>query len=170
MSDYNFRRVTRDDLAMLRRWLETPEVRRWWGDPDAEEALLASDIDDPRMTMWIVSHAGRPFAYIQDYAPHDWAMHHFDTLPLGSRGIDQFIGEPDMIGHGHGSAFIRQHVDRLFADGAPAVGTDPDPDNIRAISAYQNAGFELGETRDTEWGPSVLMVRFASRRISNADS
>ena len=99
--------------------------------------------------MWIVSHEGRPFAYIQDYGPHDWAMHHFGHLPPGSRGIDQFIGEPDMIGRGHGSAFIRAHVDRLFAEGAPVVGTDPDPSNARAVRAYQKAGFTAISAQDT---------------------
>lgn len=102
------------DLPMARRWMETPEVRRWWGDPEGEISLLGEDLGDARMRMWIVSHDDRPFAYIQDYDPHDWAMHHFSHLPPGSRGIDQFIGEPDMIGRGHGSAFIRAHVDRLL--------------------------------------------------------
>jgi len=35
------------------------------------------------MRMWIVSHEGRPFAFIQDYDPRDWTMHHFSYLPPG---------------------------------------------------------------------------------------
>lgn len=158
---YSFRPMSAEDLVMARRWLETPEVRRWWGDPDGEISLLEEDIDDPRMAMWIVAHGSRPFAYIQDYEPHAWAMHHFAFLPPGSRGVDQFIGEPDMIGCGHGSAFVRAHVDRLFAQGAPAVGVDPDPANARAIRAYEKAGFDRGLVVDTEWGPSMLMTRHA---------
>ena len=46
-----------------------------------------------------------------------------------------------MLNRGHGSAFIRAHVERLFADGSPAIGTDPDPANARAIRAYAKAGF-----------------------------
>jgi aminoglycoside 6'-N-acetyltransferase len=160
---YGFRPMTSEDFPMARRWLETPEVRRWWGDPDGEVSLMEADLDDPRIRMWIVSHENRPFAYIQDYDPHGWAMHHFSDLPPGSRGIDQFIGEPDMIGRGHGSAFIRAHVDRLIARGAPAVGTDPDPDNARAIRAYDKAGFVRGGVRHTEWGVSLLMTRLAPR-------
>ena len=139
--DYGFRPMTAADMPMARRWLETPEVQRWWGDADGQVSLLEEDLEDPRMSMWIVSHEGRPFAYIQDYDPRSWDMHHLGDLPPGSRGIDQFIGEPDMIGRGHGSALIRAHVDRLFAAGAPAVGTDPDPENARAIRAYEKAGF-----------------------------
>ena len=164
MTAYVFRPMTAADMPMARQWLETPEVQRWWGDPDEQAALLEEDLDDPRMAMWIVSHEGRPFAYIQDYDPRAFGMHHLGDLPSGSRGIDQFIGEPDMLGRGHGQAFIRAHADRLFAAGAPAVGTDPDPANARAIRAYEKAGFTaLRETPDWEGVPVLLMVREAPR-------
>ena len=158
---YGFRPMTREDFPIARRWLETPEVRRWWADPDGEASLDEADLDDPSIRMWIVSSEGRPFAYLQDYAPHAWPGHHFGFLPDGSRGIDQFIGEPEMIGRGHGSALIRAHVERLLADGAPAVGTDPHPENARAIRAYEKAGFVRGEVQDTDWGLSLLMTRYA---------
>jgi aminoglycoside 6'-N-acetyltransferase len=77
--------MSREDLTLVRGWLRTPDVRRWWGDPDEELALIEGDLDDPRMSLGIVSFAGVPFAYIQDYSPHDWAMHHFSSLPDGSR-------------------------------------------------------------------------------------
>lgn len=159
MSAYAFRPMIADDLPLARRWLETPEARRWWGDPDEQVALLAADLDEPRMRMWIVAHAGRPFAYIQDHDPLAWDLHHFGDLAPGSRGIDQFIGEPDMLGRGHGPAFIRARADRLFAEGAPTVGTDPDPANARAIRAYEKAGFAaVAETLDWEGDPTLLML------------
>ena len=159
---YGFRRMTRDDFPMARAWLQTPEVRRWWTDADGEVSLDEDDLDEPNLRMWIVSFDDRPFAYLQDYAPHAWDGHHFASLPAGSRGIDQFIGEPEMIGRGHGSALIRAHVERLFAEGAPAVGTDPDPDNARAIRAYEKAGFVRGEVQDTAWGRCLLMTHYNS--------
>ena len=97
---YGFRPMAADYLPLARRWLRTPEVRRWWGDPDEQLSLPAEDLDEPRMRMWIVSHHGRPFAYIQDYDPLSWDLHHFGDLPPGSRGIDQFIGEPGMLDRG----------------------------------------------------------------------
>lgn len=157
---YTFRPMTVADLPLARLWLRTPQVVEWWGDPDHELTLLEDDLEDPNMAMWIVSHAGRPFAYIQDYDPHAWEMHHFAELPPGSRGIDQFIGEPDMIGRGHGTALVRAHVDWLLEKGAPAIGVDPDPDNGRAIRAYEKAGFVQREVKDTEWGPALLMTRY----------
>lgn len=159
---YSFRPMTAADLPMTDRWLRTPEVMLWWGDPEEQQDLLAGDLDDPNMSMWIVSHENKAFAYIQDYDPSAWDMHHFGYLPKGSRGIDQFIGDPEMINLGHGSAFIRQHVEGLFARGAPAVGVDPDPDNPRAVRAYEKAGFAAGEITDTEWGVCLLMHQYRS--------
>lgn len=154
-ASYRFRSVTIADLALLRDWRRRPHLVKWWGaaDDEPEDAL-----SDPRVAMWIIEHEGRPFAYAQDYSPHDWPAHHFSRLPAGSRGIDQYIGEPDMIDRGHGSIFVRLHSERLFAAGAPVIGTDPHPDNRRAIRAYEKAGFKMvGEPLDTDWGRAVLM-------------
>jgi aminoglycoside 6'-N-acetyltransferase len=79
--------------------------------------------------------------------------------PHGARGIDQFIGDPDMIGRGHGSAFIRYFADGLLTAGTPRVLTDPDPANARAIRAYEKAGFRSEGMVDTPDGLSLLMVR-----------
>ena len=158
MPPYLFRPFTRADLPLMREWRSRPHVIEYWGPPDeeAEESLL-----DPNIAMWIVEHEGRPFAYAQDYDPHAWGPHPFAHLPPGSRGIDQTIGEPDMLGRGHGSAFVRQHCDHLFAAGAPAIGTDPHPDNARAIRAYQKAGFTIASAPvETPWGRAVLMERW----------
>lgn len=156
---YRFRPVERPDLPLLRTWRSRPHVVQWWGAPDAEDP--AEMLGDPNLAMWIVECDGRPFAYAQDYDPHAWDPHPFAHLPPGARGIDQYIGEPEMVGRGHGSAFVRAHCERLFAAGAPAVGTDPHPDNARAIRAYEKAGFTIASLPlDTRWGRALLMERW----------
>lgn len=147
---YRFRKVTMDDLPLLTTWRANPHVREWW-DPDG--SYDADDLADPRVARWIVSIAGRPFAFMQDYAVHGWEEHHFAGLPEGSRGIDQYIGEPEMIGVGHGSAFIGARMRVLFDAGVPVIGTDPHPANERAIAVYKKLGFErAGPPRETQWG------------------
>jgi len=76
-----------------------------------------------------------------------------------ARGIDQFIGEEDMIDCGHGSALIRAFVDDLLRAGAPQVLTDPSPANTRAIRAYEKAGFRRDRPVSTPDGEALLMVR-----------
>lgn len=158
---YLFRPVTGADLPLLRSWRRQPHVIEWWGPPEVEDP--AETLAEPRVAMWIVEHLAqgqpaRPFAYAQDYSPHDWPDHPFTHLPPGSRGIDQYIGEPDMLDQGHGTAFVRAHAHRLLTAGAPAIGTDPHPDNARAIRAYEKAGFRrVSEPLETKWGRAVLM-------------
>ncbi len=156
--DYFFRPMTSADLAMVRRWLETSEVVRWWGQPDEQYALVSGDLDHPDMDQFIVDHAGHPFGYIQCYGLSTW-NEGLGSHPAKTRGIDQFIGEPEMIGRGHGSGFIRQFVERLLISGIPRVVTDPDPDNGRAVRAYAKAGFQSDRLVDTPDGPALLMVR-----------
>ena len=157
---YRFRRAAAGDAPLLADWRARPHVRAWWGahDPDDDAA------DDPRVARWIVETEGRPLAFLQDYAVHGWDGHHFDALPAGSRGIDQYIGEPGLTGRGHGPAFIAMRVRSLFEEGAPVVATDPHPDNGRAIAAYRKVGFDVsGPPRESEWGP-ILPMQIARPR------
>jgi aminoglycoside 6'-N-acetyltransferase len=156
--DYVFRPMTPTDLSLIRRWLGTPEVARWWGEPDEQYALVSGDLDHPDMDQFIVALGDQPFGYIQCYGLSTWNQG-FGAQPPKTRGIDQFIGEPEMIGRGHGSGFIRQFTDALLESGIPRVVTDPDPDNGRAVRAYAKAGFQSGRVVDTPDGPALLMVR-----------
>src|SRR6201994_3353476 len=126
-SAYTFRPMTSADLPMVARWLRTPEVVRWWGDPGEQYALVSGDLTHPDMDQFIVALDDCPFGYIQCYALSTWNQG-FGSHPDNTRGIDQFIGIPEMLGRGHGSGFIRQFVDGLLASGTPRVVTDPDPD------------------------------------------
>ena len=158
MNRYTFRKATAADLDLLLAWQSRPHVSEWW---DSVEPGQASDFEDNRVARWIVGYVGRPFAYMQDYTVHGWEGHHFFDLPEGSRGVDQFIGQAEMTGQGHGPAFIRQRIGMLFEAGVPAVATDPHPENVRAISAYRKAGFtELRAAEETPWGLVLPMAVF----------
>jgi aminoglycoside 6'-N-acetyltransferase len=158
--EYAFRPMTAADLPLIRRWLALPHVREWWGDPDQQYKLVSGDLDEPAMDQYIVSTMNRPLGYLQCYDLTAWSSG-FGAQPAGTRGIDQFIGEPNMIGRGHGPALIRRFVDDRLASGAPRVVTDPDPANLRAVRAYEKAGFERDRMVDTPDGPALLMVRDA---------
>ena len=87
-----------------------------------------------------------------------------DDLPMIERWlvapeVMRWWGEPEMIGCGHGSKFIRQFVDDLLQRGTPRVVTDPSPTNDRAIRAYEKAGFTKVGVVETPDGPSLMMVR-----------
>ncbi|MEY9135690.1 aminoglycoside 6'-N-acetyltransferase [Bradyrhizobium diazoefficiens] len=121
-------------------------------------ALVSGDLDEPAMDQFIVLAGDKPFGYLQCYRLTAWNTG-FGPQPEGTRGIDQFIGESDMIARGHGSAFIRQFVDEQLRQGLPRVVTDPDPLNSRAVRAYEKAGFVRDRMVETPDGPALLMVR-----------
>jgi aminoglycoside 6'-N-acetyltransferase len=151
--------MTADDLPLVRRWLAEHHVARWWGESNEQFDLISDDLDHQAMDQFIVAREDQPFAYLQCYNPASWANGGLGPQPTGTRGIDQFIGEADMLNCGHGSAFIRAFIDRLLIAGTPCVVTDPDPANARAIRAYEKAGFRKDCLVDTPDGRALLMVR-----------
>lgn len=158
---YQFRPMTATDLPLVLHWLKQPHVVEWWGDTHEQFELVSGDLEIEAMQQYIVAIEDRPFAYIQSYDPRDWPDNGLGDHPPGTQGIDQFIGEPNMVERGHGSAFIRIFIERLLAAGAARVVTDPDPANARAIRAYEKAGFARDRLVDTPDGIALLMVRNA---------
>jgi aminoglycoside 6'-N-acetyltransferase len=120
------------------------------------------------MDQYIFSAAGKAFGYLQCYDLTAWNAG-FGPQPAGTCGIDLLIGEPNLIERGHGSALLRAFADRLLRNGAPRIVTDPDPENGRAVRAYQKAGFEKDRMVDTPDGPALLMVRNTWRRAYRPD-
>jgi aminoglycoside 6'-N-acetyltransferase len=154
---YHFRPMTTADMPLLRRWLAAPHVMEWWRDAD-DFAFVSGDLGHPDMAQFIVSFEARPLGYLQCYRIGDWHVG-FGPQPPGTRGIDQIIGEADMLGKGHGSAFIRSFTEDLLESGIPRVVLDPDPTNARAIRAYEKAGFRRDRKITTPDGKALLMVR-----------
>ena len=156
---YEFRKVTRGDYAMLRRWLAEPHIKGWWGTPDEELALIEQDIDTGPTDMRIVSLDGRPFAFVQDYPAQHWPMPHYVDFPSDTRAIDTFLGDPAFLGKGHASGYLRQRAFELLA-AYPKVVIDPSADNVRAVRAYRAAGFIGEKIVPCEDGEPVVVMEF----------
>jgi aminoglycoside 6'-N-acetyltransferase len=150
--------MTEDDVPLIKRWLVTPHVSEWWLQPVEQFELVSGDLSHPDVAQFTVWTDDRPFAYLQCYRLSA-VNKGFGPQPEGTRGLDQFIGEADMLGQGHGPAFIRDFADRLLASGTPRVVLDPEPDNARAIRAYEKAGFARDRIVETPEGPALLMWR-----------
>ena len=57
---YRFRSIIDADLPMVERWLKTPEVARWWGDPAEQLVLLKEDLAHPFSVKTSVSSEKQP--------------------------------------------------------------------------------------------------------------
>ena len=160
MSAYHFRPLTCADLPMVARWLGTPGVLRWWGDPKEQIDLITEDLDEPLMRQWIVEHEGSAFAYVQAYPAKTWPQTHLTHLPNGAVVIDAFIGEPAMVGWRAWECVLagvwreaprrrRAHCCRRLQDYC---------DNHWARRAYTRAGFVEESIVETVNGPVVVML------------
>lgn len=160
-----FKPIAESDLAMLAVWLAEPHVRQWWGEPDEELALMRSILEEDDGTEgFVVSIDGQSLAYIQSWRPANFNTGRWledapwiADVPAGSVGVDIFIGRPDMVGRGVGAAIVTAFCRRLFADGAPRLIIDPDAANVRAVRAYEKAGFRPYGRHADEDGATLLM-------------
>ena len=159
---YDIRPMTVTDLPLMRRWLEQPHVREWWGEPETELGYIRDMIEGRDTTRpFIFSVNGEPAGYIQHWfighhqnetwiADHPWLA----ELPSEAIGVDLTIGEADLLSRGVGSGVLRLFTERLVAEGYRTIIIDPNPENGRAVRAYEKAGYRAiprlaGRTGDT---------------------
>ena len=103
-------------------------------------------VDDDPTLIFCIRHRGRPIGFIQSYRIDDYDDYGKAlALDVPAAGIDLFIGEPDLVGKGHGPALIRAFLrDVVFKtyDVAECV-IGPSIKNLSAIRAYEKAGFRF---------------------------
>lgn len=85
------------------------------------------------------------FAYVQAYPAQAWHQPHLAHFATSTEVVDFFIGAPTLVGKGHGSAFIRILAEKLLAEGADVVVTDPHHENHQARREFSRAGFVEGD-------------------------
>ena len=159
---YDLRPVTPDDLPLLEGWLRQPHALEWWGDDvlgSLEEIIEAAEGVDTEPL--IVDLDGTPIAYLEIYDPHLEDDHPYQDQPFGTLGLDLTIGDPALLGQGHGTAILQQLCEQLFEEGAPQLIVDPHPENTRAIRASTKAGFHEIARRTSLEGAVVLMARLS---------
>ena len=154
--DFTFAPLREDDLELVRAWLLRPHVRRWYDDvatatypddtlSDYRAAMRGEDPTD----LYVIGLDGRPIGVVQSYRIDDHPEYAAEVaLGRPAIGIDLFIGESDLIGHGHGPALIRAFLrDVAFPryEGDLCV-IGPTVSNVAAIRAYEKAGFRFLKT------------------------
>ena len=126
----------------MARWLIQNHVQRWWGDP----ALNLVDFDEQPPRQHLIVLAGEePIGYVrwQRLLGKELAAMGVSGLPDGCANIDLFIGEPEWLGRGAGPAALGLLLKLLQVDPAvPVAAVSTSVRNVRAIRAYEKAGFQ----------------------------
>ncbi len=164
--DLRFRALQSDDLRLVYEWLQQPHVRRWWSDHETYEAVvehyLPSIEGEEPTDHYLVLLDEQAVGFIETYLVSD----HPDYAALaevgeGVAGVDLFIGDVELIGHGLGTEVIRRFVEEIvFASPATlACIADPDARNVASIRAFEKAGFHIVKTFVEGGMPHALVRR-----------
>ncbi|HWH96655.1 MAG TPA: GNAT family protein [Baekduia sp.] len=161
--ELRLRPLAADDAPELLRILRTPEVARWWDEPE-EGFPLTDDPDSVRLTIIV---DGRVAGLIQYWEETEPKYRH--------AAIDVFL-DPALHDRGLGSEAVRRVVDLLVDErGHHRITIDPAAANAGAIKAYEKVGFRaVGTMRQYErdvggagWHDALLMELLADDRRSS---
>lgn len=160
-----FKVVTPEDIPLLFSWFLEPHVHQWWAVPEIEQEFseyILGKVRGNKAFAYMVFFNDVPLGYIQYYYLNpelEESGTWLPELPEGTIGIDQIIGNKDMLGKGYGSLFIKEFI-AFLSELKPDITTviaDPDADNFGAIKCYEKIGFENMGVYDAGWGLATLM-------------
>jgi len=165
MVDFKFVPLSESDFDLMHDWLNRPHVTEWW---DGTETLnqvqvkYQNKIEARFVFPYLIYLNEKPIGYIQMYIAKtdDPDSQWWPDTEEGTVGVDQLIGEAELINKGIGTAFVRQFTDELLKkDWIKKVIVDPTPENARAIRAYEKAGFNAVGEVVTPDGSALLMEK-----------
>lgn len=158
------RKMVHKDLDIMTKWLNTEEVLEFFGDPANPpsaaqvRAKYGPRIDgDVAVEPYIVEAEGRPFAFMQCYRlqKKDYERYGYSKGEL-VYGMDQFIGEPDVLNREYGTQMVKEFTAHIFSEKrADAIVMDPEMRNPRAIRCYEKCGFR--KLKEIDYGEKWLM-------------
>jgi aminoglycoside 6'-N-acetyltransferase len=149
-----FRRLKREDFPMLARWLAEPHVHLWWNHeftPEAVERDFGATVDGNQPAEdYIVVHDGVPVGVIQycrfsEYPDYVEDMEDIYPVGDGAVSIDYFIGDPEAVGKGLGTAMITAFSARVWQRDSSAthIVVPVSTQNEASWRALLKAGYRL---------------------------
>ena len=147
----NIRPATESDLDLLAGWFGDPTFVEWWGRVPLARGEVAEKYlgrRSPGVESYVVEHDEKPIGYLQAWTDDGGK----------SGGIDMAL-IPDKQGYGLGPEAGRALAQHLVERGWDPITVDPALSNLRAIRAWEKAGFaSAGEWPDHPDGPALRMV------------
>jgi len=160
--NFRFKAFQESDLLLMVRWLAEPHVKEFWKEPEDESELRAKylgKLQQRRVHPFIIFGDERAIGYIQFYNASEVGGGWWPDVAPGTYGIDQFIGEPALIGKGLGPRIITGFIATVRSlVPVKVIIADPDPKNTKAIRAYIKSGFWPSCEIKTPNGKALLMT------------
>lgn len=152
-----------NDIALMKRWLYTPHVAKWFHYPEEWIESLEDRFGEfSFITPLIAEYEGTPVGfcrYYDCYLAKDYP-HWNEELPHPDHpneifSMDCLIGEPDCLGRGFGKQMTAVMLDKLREIGAKKVIIEPERENIASSRTLEANGFVFtGKTYILNFGGS----------------
>jgi len=143
------RSVRQNDLELLFRWLNDPEVYRWWGGKPIDSDVIQQKylgLRRPQVEGYIIELIGLPIGYLQRHQTSD-----------DGGSVDLFL-MPEMRGRGYGGEAVGALIKYLTqAEGWKRITVDPEQDNIVAQSFWRKLGFAETGQINSEGNPILVL-------------
>lgn len=160
-SKYEFVPLNDSHRELMLRWLALPHVREYWNGFEAPEERLERYLAESKVERYVCRIDGRDAGFIQTYLASDYPPPRGIEWDASTWRIDLFIGEPELLGRGHGGGMLKSFIEILWRRGATRILIDPEPRNKRAIRVYERVGFKRIGVYDE--GPSALLFMELNR-------
>lgn len=175
-----FEPLNESHFPLLLKWLETPQVKKWW-DQDVTytmglvkekfgkhiHGLALSKNSNHKTYAYIICANKEMIGYIQAYNAHDFAHENglnFSAISGSVCGVDLFIGESPFLHKGWGTRILNKFEKQLLAPHFDLCLVDPSKDNLTAIKAFTKAGFKIFEQFQTE--STAWMIKELSSSVA----
>lgn len=162
--DFRLRAVVEADLELLVRWMNDPEVDRFWelaGPRQRTVDHLAEQRALGHSESYIGEIADVPMSYWELYrADLDRLAQYYSALPYDG-GVHLLLGPAAARGRGRGATLLAAVAEQMF-DGdlrMSRIVAEPDVRNVRSIRAFERAGFTRSADIDLPEKRAALMVR-----------
>ncbi|MFF0503772.1 GNAT family N-acetyltransferase [Streptomyces fimicarius] len=157
--------TTEDDLDLLAGWFASPDFVAYWGGVPLTRAEVAEKYVGrrrPRVQSYLVLAEGAPVGYAQFWhtdAPEDGTA---DATGSSTEGGIDLVLQPGSQGRGLGPDATRALLAHVGGElGWRRVTVDPVRENVRAVRAWEKAGFRQVPS---ETGELLLEFRFPEDR------
>lgn len=159
-AEVRLRPATMADWPLIRSWLASPEIQRWWGPQASTETEVLMALGTHHAICRVVETNGRPVGYAHAVDATLWGDELPDDLEPGTWDLDIFIADHSQRGTGAGALALEMLKREVFSTTlALAVCVFPSIENEAAVRAYEKAGFRWKRVwQDPRAGPAWFMI------------
>ena len=154
---FSFRSLALSDMPLMHRWFNQPHVQqfyslRTWTEKEVAQKLKPYINGEKPVSGYVAYQEDRPIGYVQTVKISDypWPDQQFsEDMVQSMAGVDLFIGEQDLLGHGLGGRIMQAFLDEYIWPKFHYCVIDPDVRNLSAINCYEKIGFKAHRQIDT---------------------